>query len=213
MRHLLAIASALLLTAPVHASTVLDFGTGPAFLHGSIVASGGNVTGANIPVDAFGVNGAPANNGSYDTTGAVANPNDSESGSSAVLSFDTATGKVEITGGIPALGIPDGSTLLKGVIDVFHLAFPNASILSFDASGFDIKDAGLMAVLGLAPNTKWQLFAFTLGAQLGDEGYQAVSTDATNTAMATPEPASLVLLLLGVGCVAVTRGLRRGVMA
>src|SRR5512138_2066200 len=95
---LFALIAVLGIFAPAAFSAVLiDFGTGTAGTGGTITISGGNAIGANIPVDALTVSGAPVNNGVFDTQGTavgsgatVANPN------SASLSFNTSTNTISI---------------------------------------------------------------------------------------------------------------------
>ncbi len=199
------IAVALFMASPGYAFTI-DFGTGD-FSGGTVTSSGGNVVGEGIVVDDMFVQmtmgGAVAH---YDTTGTASGPGET----AAVLAFNKNLNQLTVIGGIPALGIPDGTTLLTmtGNFQNFSLTFPAGTGFVVNASGVDTKSSLLLSALGIPANTNWAYFGFTQGGDwnaITGVGHP-VSTDITN--VSTPEPFTLLLLGLGLGLIGIT-GYRR----
>jgi hypothetical protein len=188
IKRLVGIAAAVVLlgVSPTFAAVVIDFGTGTAPDGGSFtLLAGGNASGTAIPVDLLKVSGAPTNNGSWDLSGtAVSN----DANGSASLDFNTLTNTIKITGGIPGLGIANGTVLLSGSFSSFTA---DANGLS-NAKGPDTKSALLLSALGLATDFKFNFFGFSLTAQEISPGvFDVTSTDIRNTGV--PEPTSIVL--------------------
>src|SRR5579859_4579139 len=117
-------------------ATTIEMSSGDAGKGGNIfLLSGGNASGTGIPIDLMTISGAPLKNGPYDVTGTALGFDVSETAAS--LSFNTATNFITIVGGVPDLGIADGTTLLTG-------KFTN----------FLVTPSGLNAtVSGLGPDT------------------------------------------------------------
>lgn len=190
----------LLFTMPAFGAAIIDFGQGLAGVGGVFTLTGGNATGANIPIGVVTISGAPSHNGVFLVTGSCTG---SGGGSYGCLNFDTSGNTISITGAIPTLGI-GSETLLSGTFTSFTA---NTAGLS-NATGPDTKAADLLATLGLT-GARFNYFGFTLTAQFDPNTgtYSTTSTDMRNTAV--PEPATIVLfgtLLFGCGI-----GLRRRV--
>jgi hypothetical protein len=190
--------SVTLLSVPAIAAPIIDFGTGNAINSGTIIVSGGNLSGSGIPIDALGISGAPASNGAYDTTGSVANPTDLDSGNSAELSFNTdpTNNFIRIIGGVPGLGIGN-VTLLSGTISSFQIINNAALIALSNATGPDIKHPDLVTAIGLNPTlTTWELFGISIAAKANASATSgtAFTTAVANAGTIVPEPSSLLLL-------------------
>ena len=185
---------------PAQALPVIDFGTGAAGPGGAITKVGSLVTGTGVLVDILTVTGAPLNNGPYDLTGTGVGL----VGSTAVLNFGygPAVNYVNIVGGVPGMGIPNGTTLLAGTFNTFNFS-PGSGVWG---TGPDTKSELLLLYVGLPVNQPFAFFAFTIGTDAtGGGGFTAYSTDVLNTAV--PEPGSM--LLLGSGLVALAGAVRR----
>lgn len=188
----------LALTGPAGATVVIDFGTGDAGPGGTITITASGITGSNIPIDDLIVTGAPMNNGDFEVTGTGVDASDPFG--SGVLNFNctgstqtncSTTNSISITGGVPLLGIANGSTLLTGSfssVSGFLLLFD-----TLEATGSDTKPA-LYAPLGLAANFPFDLFGFSIGMGPGSPT-AAISTDIRNTGV--PEPGTLALFGFG----------------
>ena len=200
----MAVLAIMLYAVPVHAVPILDFSTGIDGLGGTITP-GATITGTGILIGSLTVVGT-AMDGVYDVSGAGVGA----SGSTALLNFaydGGGTNWLTIVGGISALDIVDGTTLLSGSFTSLTY-FPYTGIM---ASGVDKKDSGLLTELGIDPDTSFELFGFSIGFDplpLGGP-IKVLSTDIINTAVSEPG----TLLLLGFGLTAlglIGRKVRKG---
>ena len=173
MKRLLLIGFAIVValsTAPTSsfAIAIIDFGTGDAGPGGIITVTGPNVSGANIPLESLstlGITVPPG--GTYDLSGALAFGNDAtDTNGAAAFNFNTSTGTFSVVGGVPALGIANGTTLLLGSIVSFSFTADGTGI-NLNVSG-DTKIAALLTALGLPSDTKFAFASFELaGNSLG----------------------------------------------
>ena len=171
------------------ALAVIDFGTGlagPGGIIDDVNNDGSYITGDGIKI------------GSLST---VNTGNDGTFVTEAVLNFDTNEGTIEVIGGIAILGIADGTTLLSGTFsDWTYLGSGN-----FFGSGIDTKDPLLLGALGVALNTQFDFFGFSLGFAAENGVLTAISTDIKNTEV-VPVPAAVWLFGSGlIGLVGVAR--------
>lgn len=116
-------------------------------------------------------------------------------------------GSFVLTGGVGAMGIPLGSVLLSGTFTStpINVAVAQSGIITFTAAGVDTKNADLAAFLGIDP-LQWRYTNSEFS--LGEDGGVVVNPDGTFSGNVTqadlqnvkaPEPASSLLLLLGIG--------------
>lgn len=176
-------------------AVTIDFeqGVGPG---GVVTYDGVNATGTDIPLTILKVVDAPVS-GEFTL-------------SNTTLDFDTGAGSnfITITGGVPDLGISDGTVLLSGSFSSFLVQQPFPNVLAVSGSGPDEKNADFLTALGVDPDLPFHFFGFTISADFNSRTGTgtAISTDIVNV---SAEPASL--LLLGVGLLAVgILGRRRG---
>lgn len=197
------------------AATIIDFRNGFAAAGGEITFDGTNVVGNNLPIGVVEILGAPTNNGVYDVTGLVAN----STGFYGDLDFNTTSGSdfITIMGCIPGLGVgtflADGTctapvALLSGEITSYQTG-EQGGLGIVSVIGPDAKHADLLAAIGLAPNTPFELFGFALlTGPLGQTPQKSISTDIRNSEMAPiPEPATM--MLLGTGLLAAFKARRK----
>ena len=171
------------------AAVVIDFGTGLAGPGGTLSYDGVNTIGTNINIGSLTAQGTPANAGTYLTN--------------AILNFDTGANTISIFGDVPGLGIAP-TILLSGSFSSFTytpISGPSGLTEVFSGQGPDIKDAGLLAILGVPTNTPFDFFGFSIESVNGT----VVSTDIVNTEV-VPVPAAVWLFGSGlIGLVGIAR--------
>ena len=114
---------------------------------------------------------------------------------------------ITIVGGVPALQIPDGTTLLTGDFGLAQIAYRNGTFGIAGGSFFDIKDPRILDYYGLPsflPGTEEPYpyagnFQISFSAPFTSVGAAFTSTlvlsgDIANTPAPVPEPATMVLL-------------------
>jgi PEP-CTERM motif-containing protein len=184
------------------AAPIIDFSTGSAPAGGLFTLSGGNATGAGIPVGVMIISGVPSNDGAYDTSGtAASNALFGDADGSAVLAFNTAGDSISVTGGVPAFGVLPGSVLING-------SFQGFIVNSNGLTGWGPMTTNplLLAALGLPTSTRFAFFGFSMTAnQIDVNTWATISSDFR--ANAIPEPASI--LLIGAGLLGLRKTLRK----
>ena len=197
------------MAAPASAATIIDFATGSGTgAGGNVYLDGSNIIGTDIPIGRLLVTDAPGA-GDYSVFGTAFG-----AAGGAIfgdLDFNTGTGDISISGCVPGLvGAGAGATtcdsielLLSGTITQFQNVFGTNNFVALAA--VDVKNAEMLANLGLDPNTPFVLTgSVQTGLPFGEgplNGQPSVSTDVANTAV--PEPATMVLL--GTGLLAAFR--------
>jgi len=186
--------------APVQAGS-LDFGV-IAPTSGSISYAGGAtpLVGADIQVDnVTGVDGTPANDGvTLLLSNATLNfTTGNFSGSDATTWFFSGGGSISLTGGVPALGIADGTTLFSGSFDSARVVKSDDIFKVSIAAFTDTKNADLVAFYGLPSGIPYvgnfNISFNALGSPpAGFSSSLVLSGDITNTPV--PEPAALTLV-------------------
>ena len=185
------------LASSASAAIVIDFGTSTIGNGGLVTVSGSNAIGSNIPLGSMTVT-IGSTTSVYDTSGAATSSNQ-DPNRSAALNFNTSANTIQVIGGIPTLGIANGTVLLSGTFSSFTVSnFGVAAVVS--GNGIDTKNPALLAALGIPTNTAFTFFGFSISNVLRPGGgFVATSTDINNTGV--PEPTSIVLLgtvLIGV---------------
>jgi hypothetical protein len=185
-------------SAPARASAIIDFSTGYSLAGGTLTVDAlGNVVGAGIAIDLLEISGT-THDGTYDVSGSA------NSGTAAVLSFNSAQNWIKIVGGVAALSIPVGTQLLSGSISSFDFDSGLFGLLgAFSAPGPDSKSPLLLAAVGLPTNTPFEYFGFSIGFDKtpfnDNHTYNVVSASIVNTQVASePEPSTQLLMGLGV---------------
>lgn len=193
------------LASSASAAIVIDFGTALIGNGGLVTVSGSNAIGSNIPLGAMTV--TIGNSTSvYDTSGTATSTNQ-DPNLSAALNFNTSANTIQVIGGIPTLGIANGTVLLSGTFSSFAVSNFGFAATVF-GTGIDTKNPALLTALGIPTNTPFTFFGFTISNVLtSGGGFVATSTDINNTGV--PEPTSIVLL--GTVLIGVCRLLRQRV--
>ncbi len=212
----LAIVIAVLVTAmPAFTAPTLTFTSDP-FPYSSQFGEAGSVnigvnpnsTGYNIAITKLIVSGDGAYDGTYGVTGTAYNNQYGD------LDFRTDPGiqYVSIIGGVPTLGVPNGTTLLTGTGG--GNGFTNLSVVTTPAPpGFpswygtfqisfttpDTKDPALLSALGLT-GTTWSLATIDIASGSGNN-FPEYYVNAVNTAEANEVPEPATMLLFGFGLV------------
>jgi hypothetical protein len=170
---------------------VLDFRTGTAGFGGTITPNGTNATGSGILIDFLSVVGAPVSGGfNVDGPGPATV---GSTGTTATLNFNTATNTISITGRVPGLGMGTDVALLNGTFSTFSVS-NNGTVVFFNGTGTDVKDASLLAALGLPTTMHFNYVAFSIAAKLVGTDFVAFSTTVTNRSV--PEPTSALLIVI-----------------
>ncbi len=185
---------------------VIDFETGGAGPGGTVVVGGGGVVGSDILLNTLTSTYEFATPVStvYDLSGAGVGANNI---STAILNFSaggSASNYIEIIGGVPALGIADGTVLLTGFFTDYYVSDGGAfGVVS--GTGRDFKSNVLLTALGLPNDLNFDFFGFTIGISNGQAGtYVVHSTDVVNKV-----PGPSVLVGLGAGLLALAAVARR----
>lgn len=209
-----------LVVGPVRAGPILDFNLAPAATNGTVSYAGGlnPLVGNGLLVQTVTGLDSDAND---DVTLTLSNGS---------LNFQTGSfresvgstwlfnsgGQITIVGGIPSLGIADGTTLVTGsfINDPFvtdlgaanykvhgssFISTTNAKVAQFFGFGPDLTWEGGMTLIFQAPGVPPNAFAST--------GFQSGNVNITATAV--PEPSSLSLCLGGAMGVGIVYGVRR----
>lgn len=177
--QLLGAVCAFLLSTPLHAVFVLDFGSG-------LAGSGGTINDVNS--DGSVIVGENINIGSFEAVNTSA---DGVYVTDALLNFNTALNTIKIDGTISDLGINSSITLLSGSFQSWNYD-PSGSIVNFNGGGVDTKHDDLLDALGIPLDTQFEFFAFTLGFDTTADSATAISTDIINTSV-VPVPAAVWL--------------------
>jgi len=180
------------------ATSLIDFEQG-GVVGGTITSSGGVITGTDIffdvlklCTDASDLSTCTA----YNLSGGGTTSDPAGDGV-ALLNFTTGPsgGTLTLVGGVPDLGIADGTTLAYFDLNQGFTSsslFVSGSFGNFFATGTDSKDASLQSALGIYFGT-WSFATFSIGILGSTSGvYNVVSADFANVPV--PEPGSLLLL-------------------
>jgi hypothetical protein len=195
---------------------------------GTIEYSGGGdfVTGTNVAFDLLVATATPLNAGTYGCSGCLLNFTTGANTSNTVLVAGTRNytwaggGSFVLTGTVfnPAdLSVIASGTLLTGSFNSAQglsvvLGTANDDIINFIGQGTDTKHPDLLAFFGIDPDSPFNYSNFEGSGQgtVGAGGsFNGVVDEAdlinTESPDEVPEPASALLLLLGLGSIAAAR--------
>lgn len=204
---LLAFSAASAIAGPVlNFDQVIDSGT---VAH----AAGGVVTGTGIGFETVTISDAPMGNGLWVCTSCVLNftsgPLVTEGSPSSGDNWAWGSGgSFTVTGAILGLGINAPVTLLSGQFDGPNtIAFNFGSQIQVTGFGVDQKHPDLLAAMGITnPDFIYADNSISVGATINADGSfsgPVTNADLTNTSI--PIPGTSLLMLLGLGGVALTR--------
>ena len=165
------------------AAAVISFGTGATGYGGSLTSSaGGNWTGSDINIGTLTLAGTTAD-GTYKIK-------------QGVMNFDTAASTLTIAGKIAGLGLTSVQTLLTGTTSNFSYSFNSVSNLNFfSADGASELSDDLLNAVGLALDTDFDYFGYTIDSNQLEEVVNAGVVNTSTTPSAVPLPAAAWLFI------------------
>jgi hypothetical protein len=181
----LVVSALLMLSGPAEAGfTIIFEGDGGTVLTDDISGPTYVKSGVAIPIDNMRVYADAVK--THDT--AVSN---------GLLTFDTGnvSNFLSVVGGIPALSIADGTTLIGNASFSAWTVGPalNAGEYWFQGLGPDEKDEGLLDALGIPTDTPWEFYNYELTWQWDADLQVGAVKDALVENDAVPEPATLLI--------------------
>lgn len=196
-----------LLAGPAHAAPVIEFSTGSAGEGGTIIWDGTNLKGADIPIGAVTISGAPANNGTFLVTEGHLYF-DTGSPNVTVQDYYTNLGyNLAIVGCVPELGLDHEYCGLFGSLMLAKIQGWNPTLASqglLDAFGESFIGS-LTVPMGLPDEVgaaAWKFTGFSIATTpLNADGTPGtVSESYIHNLSVIPEPGTM--LLLGTGLLA-----------
>jgi hypothetical protein len=206
---LMAAVAALACAVPARAAVIIDFRTGLGSFGGNVIANNAltSAGGSGVPIDVMRVTNGGGPTITYDLSGTAAGLI-SDANLAASLTFDSVARTFTIVGGVPSLGIPNGTTLASGLVDDFSVSghLGTTTTLTVDFTGTDTLANNLLTALGLPMTQPWIVNGSVTGWRVGPgRTFTATSTSLSNTV--TPEPGSL--MFFGGGLVGLAAAFRR----
>ena len=184
-----------ILSSPLHAAVVIDFGTG-------LGGSGGTIS--DVFGDGSHIIGSDVTIGSLEAVGTSA---DAVYVTDAALDFDTDLNFIKVTGTVIGLGINNSIELLSGSFNPGWTYTATGISAAFNGYGVDVKHADLLTALGVPVNAPFEFFGFSVGFDFdGDGNATAISTDIINT---SPVPVPAAVWLFGSGLIGLVGIARR----
>jgi hypothetical protein len=161
------------------AAAVISFGTGATGYGGSLTSSaGGNWTGSDINIGTLTLAGTTAD-GTYKIK-------------KGVMNFDTAASTLTIAGKIAGLGLTSVQTLLTGTTSTFNSV---SNLNFFSADGASELSDDLLNAVGLALDTDFDYFGYTIDSNQLEEVVNAGVVNTSTTPSAVPLPAAAWLFI------------------